>query len=113
MANGLTVEPRTPIPAPSRITSAPTQRVVAGGDQHRDDEHVERQALLGHPERRPADGEDGHQDRDHPPLVAGESPHEERDAGLDGAGPHRDADEPADDEDEQGHVDGAEQRRRC
>ena len=87
----------------------PDERVVTGGDHHGDDEDVEGEALLGHPERRSADGEDGHQDRDHPAFVTAKAGHEQRDAGLDGARLHRDADEAADDEDEQGDVDGAEQ----
>ena len=87
----------------------PGEGVVAGGDHHGDDEDVEGEALLGHPERRAADGEDGHQDRDHPAFVTTKAGHEQGDAGLDGAGLHRDADEAADDEDEQGDVDGAEQ----
>ena len=83
--------------------------VVPGGDHHGDDEHVEGEALLGHPEGGATDGEDGHQDRDHPALAAAEAVHEQGDPGLDRPGLHRDADEPADHEDEQGDVDGPEQ----
>ena len=66
VANGLIVEPRTPMPQPEQEDRRADERVVAGRDHDRDDQRVEGQALLGHPERRPAEGEDGHQDRDHP-----------------------------------------------
>src|SRR5215204_2070742 len=50
VANGLTVDPSTPMPAPSRITNAPTMAVLRG-NHHRDDEDVECEALFGHSER--------------------------------------------------------------
>ena len=101
------------MPQPSRMTARAGQRVVPGGDHHGDDQHVERQALLGHAEGGPAEGEHDHEDRDHPALPAVQARDQQGDAGLDRAGLHGDADEAADDEDEQRDVDGAEQRRRC
>ena len=96
-------------PAPEQDDGGAGHRVVPGCDHHGDDQGVERQALLCHPVRRPAEREDAHQDRDHPPLLAPEPADEAGDPGLDGPGLHRDAEEPADDDDEQGHVDGTEQ----
>ena len=112
VANGLIVEPRTPIPQPSSRIDGADERVVARGDHDRDDQRVEREALLGHPEGRAAEREHGHQDRDHPALAALEAGDDPGDAALDRAGLHRHAEEPADDEDEQRDVDGAEQLAR-
>ena len=95
--------------APEQDDERASEGVVSGGDHDGDDEDVEGEALLGHPERGAPDGEHGHQDRDHQALMAPQAPHEQRDARLDRAGLHRDADEAADDEDEQRHVDRAEQ----
>ena len=109
MANGLIVEPSTPMPAPSRITAAPVERVVPGGDHHRHDQGIERERLFGHAVGGAAEGEDDHQDRDHQLFPAGHAGDHAGDAGVDGAGLHRHAEEAADDDDEQGDVDGAEQ----
>jgi hypothetical protein len=57
----------------------------------------------------PPRGEDPHQDRDHPAFPAAQPLDQSPDARLDGPGLHGDAQEPADDDDEQRHVDGAEQ----
>jgi hypothetical protein len=103
----LIVEPITPIPQPSRSSAG--HRVVAGGDHHRDDQEVEREALLGHPVGRPAEGEDGHQDRDHQLLAAAQPLDDPADPRLDRAGLHRDGEEAADHEDEQGDVDRPEE----
>ena len=86
--------------------------VVAGRDHDRDDQRVERQALLGHPERRAAEREDDHQDRDHQPFAARQPTDDPRDPGLDRPGLHGHPEESADDEDEQGDVDGPEQLAR-
>ena len=109
VANGLMVEPRVPIPQPEQDDRGAGHGVVAGGDHHRDHERVEREALLGHAVRRAAEGEDDHQDRDHPAFPAAELGHQPRDAGLDRPGPHGHAQEAADHDDEQGDVDGPEQ----
>ena len=66
VANGLIVEPERPDPAAEQDDRGARQRVVAGGDQHRDHERVEGEALLGHPVRRAAEREDAHQRGDHP-----------------------------------------------
>ena len=73
------------------------------------DEGIERQALLRHAEGRAADREHDHQDRDEKSLAAPQARHDLRDSGLDRARLHRHAEEAADDEDEECHVDGAEQ----
>ena len=86
--------------------------VVAGNDHDRDDQRIERQALLGHPVGRATDREDDHQDRDHQPFTAREPTDDPRDPGLDRPGLHRDPEESTDDQDEQGHVDGPEQLAR-
>ena len=57
----------------------------------------------------PPSAKTDHQDRDHPPLPAPQPCHQPADPGLDGAGPHGHAEEAADDDDEQRHVDRAEQ----
>ena len=110
VANGLMVDPRVPMPHPSRTTAAPVERVVAGGDHHRDHQGVEGEALLGHPVRGPADGEHRHQERDEQAFLAPEPRHQAADACLDRPGLHGDAEEATDHDDEQGDVDGAEQR---
>jgi hypothetical protein len=86
------------------------ERVVPGGDHHGDDERVKGETLLGHPEGRPAEREDAHEHGNQPPLSAAHTFDEAADAGLDRAGLHRHAQEPADHEDEQRDVDRAEQR---
>ena len=98
-----------PDPAAKQQDRSADERVIAGGDHHRDDEGVERQALLRHPEGRAADREHDHQDRDEQALAAAQARHDLRDSGLDRARLHRHAEEAADDEDEERHVDGAEQ----
>ncbi len=70
VANGLIVEPRTPIPQPEEEDRGANERVVARGDHHRDDEDVERETLLSHAVGRPTDGEDDHEDRDEEALPA-------------------------------------------
>ena len=85
------------------------ERVVARRDHDGDDQHVEGEALLGHAEGGPADREHRHEDRDHQAFPALQAPHQPGDASLDRPGLHRDADEPADHEDEQGDVDGTEE----
>ena len=67
------------------------ESVVAGRDHDRDDQRVERQALLGHPERRATEREDDHQDRDHQPFTARQPTDDPRDPGLDRPGLHRHA----------------------
>ena len=100
------------MPQPSSRIDGAHERVVARGDHHRDDQRVKGKALLGHAEGRAAEREHDHQDRDHQPLAAPQPLHDPRDARLDRARLHRHAEEAADDQDEQGHVDRAEQRRR-
>ena len=57
VANGLIVEPSVPDAAAEQHDGGPGERVVAGGDDHGDDQGVERQALLRHPEGRAANRE--------------------------------------------------------
>ena len=63
-------------PAAQQHDRGAGQGVVAGGDHDRDDQGVEREALLRHAVRRPAEGEDHHQDGDHPPFPAAEPGHQ-------------------------------------
>ena len=96
-------------PAAEQEDRGAGQGVVPGSDHHRDDEAVEGEALLGHAVRRPPEGEDDHQDRDHPPLPPLQPRHQRPDSRLDGSGGHRHAQEAADHDDEQRDVDGSEQ----
>ena len=96
-------------PAAEQQDRRADERVVARRDHHRDDQRVEGEALLGHPVGGAAEGEHGHEDRDHPPLATLEPADDPGDAALDRAGLHRDAEEPADHEDEQRDVDRPEQ----
>jgi hypothetical protein len=82
-------------------------RIVARRQDHRDDERIERERLLGHAVGRASEREQRHQDRDHPDLVALERRRDPADARVDGAGLGHDTEKSADDEHEQRDVDGA------
>ena len=109
VANGLIVEPMHADAAAEQQERRAGERVVAGRDHDRDDQHVEREALLGHAVGRAAEREQHHQDRDQQPFAALQALDEPGDPRLDRAGLHRHAEEAADDEDEQRDVDRAEQ----
>ncbi len=109
VAKGLTVEPEHADPGAQQDQRAGCQPVVAGRQHHRDDQGIEGQRLFSHAVGGAADGEDGHQDGEHPFLFALQLAHHPGDPGVDGAGLHRHAQEAADDEHEHGDVDGAEQ----
>ena len=110
VAKGLIVEPQGADAAAEQDDRGAGQGVVPGRDHDRDDEGVEGQALLGHAVRRTRRGRRpiiriGIIQRSRPLQPA----HQPADSGLDRAGPHRDAQEAADHDDEQRDVDGAEQ----
>jgi hypothetical protein len=99
-------------PASDQHNGGARERVVAGRNQNRDHERVERQALFRHAVRGAAEGEDAHQRRDQQALPARHPADEAADAGLNRAGLHRHAEKAADHEDEQRDVDRAEERPR-
>ena len=62
-----------------------SNRVIPGRHHHGYQQGIERQRLLGHAIGRTACGEEGHQDRDHPDLVALQMHHRRADARINGA----------------------------
>ena len=81
-------------------------RIIASAQNHRQKDRVERQCFLGHAIGRPSDGEKRHQYRDHPDLAALHRAHCAANAGVDRPGRVYHAQEAAQQENEQRHVDG-------
>ncbi len=80
--------------------------VIARRDHDRDQKHIEGERFLGHAVGGAAEGEQCHQEWDHPFLTALQTSHGPLDARIDRAGGGHDPDEPADHQDEQSDVDG-------
>ncbi|MND94767.1 hypothetical protein D3C80_869980 [compost metagenome] len=82
-------------------------RVEAGGHHHGHQQGVEGQRLFRHAVDGAPCGEQRHQDRDHPLLAATQTIGDALDTGIDGTCLGHNAKEAADDQDEEGDVDGA------
>ena len=84
----------------------PGHGIVAGRKYHGYQNGVKRQGFLCHPVGGATDGEEHHQDRYHPDLMALQVPHRASDAGIDGPSRIHHTEKTAQKQDEHGNIDG-------
>ena len=83
------------------------KRVIPQREHRRNDQGIKGERLLRHAVAGAAGGEDDHQHGDQHPAFLPELLHDRIDAGIDRPGLHGHAQEAADQQDEQRHIDGA------